>query len=409
MAWFRRNAIGVADAVTVLERNEPHYGPNTNLSSVGGFLGLGGTNDAGVVVNENTAMGSTAFFRSVSVIASTIATLPLKTYSTAGDDSRREVSSIFDDPCPQFFTQFEWVELCMVHAIMWGNVYLLHLYSNAGALVGLFPIHPAMITPEWICDANGNIVGKRYAATVSGTVRYLDTTQMTQIMGLGTDGLAGMSVLSVARNAIGTTLAGDKAAARMFSSGMLVGGLVTADETLSKEDAEIVMSGLKAKLTGAQNAGDIALVNASLKFTPWSMTADDAQFIESRQYQVEEISRLLGVPKVLLAEDGASSWGTGIGQLLAWMSRTTFMAWTSRFEQRLSLLLSNPRHVEFVYAGLLQGTPAEEVALQVQLIDAGIMTVDEVRAIRNLPPLSAPEVTPPLGAEPPPAATTPGA
>jgi HK97 family phage portal protein len=181
----------------------------------------------------------------------------------------------------------------------------------------------------------------------------------------------------------------------MFASGMLIGGLVTTDdESLTKEDGKALIADLKARLTGSNNAGDIALVNASLKFSPWTMSAEDAQFIESRQYQVEEIARLLGVPKVLLAEDGASSWGSGIGQLLAYMQKTTFVPWTTRAQQRFSRLLSNPRHVEYSYDGLLRGTPQEQTDLLTAQVYAGIITINEARAALNLPPLPADAVAP---------------
>lgn len=409
MAWWNRNALGIEKSLDLVERSAqpPHYGPEMSIQDPSGWLDMRG-GDSGVVVTEWSALGSTAFFRSIAIIAGTIATLPLKSYRTDEVGARFQVPSVFDNPGAQYFTPFEWVELVLVHLLLHGNAYLLHLYGGGGQLIGFFPLHPDLITPKWVTDADGRIVGKLFCATVNGKAVEYTELQMTQIMGLGTDGLQGLSVLTVARNAIGTGLAGDKAAARMFGSGMLVGGLVTANESMDEDEGREVMSSLKAKLTGSHNAGDIALVNASLTFTPWSMNSQDAQFLESRQYQVEEISRLLGVPKVLLAEDGASSWGTGIGQLLNWMARTTFQGWTTRIEQRLSLILASPRHCEFEYAGLLQGTPAEEIALLIQQKDAGILTLDEVRAIRNLPPLTpapASVDSSPLGAPPLPAAT----
>lgn len=368
---------------------QPHYGPQMSIQNPSGWLSMQATG-AGVPVTEESALGSTAFFRGVSVIASTIATLPLKSYRTASDGARDQVPSVFDNPGAQFFTPFEWTELIMVHLVMHGNAYLLHLYSPSGTLVGFFPLHPKLVHPEWVCDETGKIVGKRFKTNVDGLDTYYDESQMTQIMGLGCDGLRGLSILTLARNAIGTGLAGDLAAARMFASGMLIGGLVTTDdESLSKEDGQALIADLKARLTGSNNAGDIALVNASLKFSPWTMSAEDAQFLESRQYQVEEISRLLGVPKVLLAEDGASSWGTGIGQLLSYMQKTTLVPWTERFQQRLSRLLAAPRHVEFDYAGLLRGTPMEQTQLLAAQLAAGIIDTDEARASLNLPPKTA--------------------
>lgn len=429
MAWWNRNALGVRQSVEMVERasttgldgywqppewtSEPHYGgTGYNLADPTGWLGLSG-NDAGVSVTEQSALGSTAFFRSVSVIASTLATLPMKSYSTDGDDVRTLVKSVFDNPCAPFFTPFTWKELIFVHLVIHGNAYLLHLYNDSNTLIGLFPIHPMLVTPEWVANAQGIIVGKRFKMVVNGETIYKSDQEMTQVMGLGCDGLEGYSVLTLARNAIGTTLAGDKAAARMFSNGMLVGGMVTGDPEMDEDDGKALMADLKPKIQGAHNAGDIVLVNASLTFTPWTMNAVDAQFLESRQYQVEEISRLLGVPKVLLAQDGASSWGSGINQLLAYMGKTVYVPWTTRVEEQLSLLLSSPRHVEFDYHGLLQGTPAEVTALLVQQIDAGIITVDEARAILNLAPMELPAAAPveqlPPGASPSPAIPTEGA
>lgn len=390
--WVKRASSIDGYFLTPAEAPLPHYGPEMAITDPSGWLMMSG-NDAGVAVTEHSALGSTAFFRGVSVIASTIATLPLHSYRTDADDVRSQVPSLLDDPCKPWFTPFEWVELVMVMLVLHGNCYLLHLFNGGGGLVGLFPIHPSLITPSWICDSRGQIVGKQFTSSVKGPdgkpLTY-DETTMTQIMGLGTDGLQGLSILTIHRNAIGTTLAGDRAAARMFSSGMLIGGLVTSDEDLSEEDGKLAMAGLKQKLTGTNNAGDIAMVNASLKFTPWSMSAQDAQFIQSRTFQVEEISRMLGVPKVLLAEDGATSWGTGIGQLLSYMQKTTFVPWTRRIEQRLSMLLSSPRHCEFQYDGLLAGTPMEETALLAAQIAAGIIDVNEARVVLKMEPKAVP-------------------
>lgn len=373
----------------------PHYGPEMAITDPSGWLLTSG-NDSGQAVTETSAMGSSAFFRGTSVIASTIATLPLKSYRTADDDASVQVTSFLDNPCAPFFTPFEWVELVMVFLVLHGNCYLLHLYSGGGALVGLFPIHPCMVEPAWVTNAAGEITGKVFKMSVNGQPIEKNEMQMTQIMGLGTNGLRGLSVLEAARNVIGTTLAADKAAARMFKTGMLIGGLVSTDENMTEQQGREALAGLKNKLQGTQNAGDIAMINASLKFTPWSMSAEDAQFIESRTFQVEEISRLLGVPKVLLAEDGASSWGTGIGQLLGYMQKTTFVPWTTRVQQRLSTLLSAPRHCEFEYDGLLAGSPAEEAGLVMQLLAAGIITTDEARAKLRLPPVTSvqPPATP---------------
>lgn len=366
-----------------------YNGPMFSLQdpALADYLGIGGHNDAGVSVNEKTALGLTAVYRAVSLTASTLAGLPLKTYRDNAPDvpgGRVQVASVFDNPGGLFYTPFEFKQIMFTHLLLHGNAYLLHIYSGAGTLVALFPIHPMMVTPELAPDGQS----RQYKVTgTDGVTKIYTDADLTHVMGPSTDGLQGLSPIRVARNALGTAIAADKAAARMFSSGLLIGGIVTSDETLDENDAATILAGLKAKLTGTQNAGDIAIVNASLKFQPWTMNAEDAQFIESRQYQVAEVARLFGTPVQLLAQDGASSWGSGIQELVRGWQKFTLTAWTTPAEERFSRLLADTRFCEFEYQGLNQGSPAEEIALLVQQVQTGILTIDEARAIRNMPPL----------------------
>lgn len=387
-----------------VERNLPHIGPQVTLGdpALAGYLGLGGVNDSGESVTESTALGLTAVYRCVSIIASTVAGLPLKSYRDDADGVRQEVSSVWDDPGAGMFTPYEFIHVCMVHLCLHGNAFLLHVYGAAGQLVGFFPLHPSMVQVKF---EDGRRI---FLVSLPGEMQQEYTeADLTQVMLFSLDGLTGESPISLARNAIGTGIAGDRAAARMFRSGFMLGGIVTADEDLSEEDGQAVMAGLKSKMMGANNAGDWAFVNASLKLNPWSMNAEDAQFIESRVHQVTEIARIFGIPKVLLAEDGASTWGSGIAELDRGMAKYTLRGYTTPFEQRASAVTRGNSFVEFDYAGLLQGTPREEIELLQLQIEIGLLTVDEARAIRNLPPLPAGDA--PLGASvPPPAEPTEG-
>lgn len=348
------------------------------------FLGLGGSSDAGVAVNETSALGVTACYRSVRLIADTIGSLPLKTYR---DDAgmRVGVSSIFDNPGGEFMTPYTWKQTVTAHLALHGASPLLHVYNQAGALAALIPLHPSLVAVEW----DEGRQQRKFTVTVDGEARVYYPEDLTYVIAFTLDGVRGASPITLARNALGTAIAGDKAAARMFSNGLLIGGLVTPSEDLTEQQANDALIGLKSKLTGTQNAGDLVLINAALKVQPWTMTAEDAQFLESRQYQVEEVARLFGVPKELLSASGATSWGSGIQELVRGFSRFTLPAYTTPIEEALSRLLANPRFCEFEMAGLLQGTPAEEIDLLIRQVEAGLLTPDEARAIRNLPPLPA--------------------
>lgn len=351
------------------------------------YLGLSGQTSAGVTVTESNAIGLTAVYRSVALIAGTVAGLPLKTYRTLPDGTRERVASFLDNPGGALYTPFEWAELALTHLLLHGNAYLLHAYNGAGAVEFLQPVHPSAVTVE-AADVPG---GKLFKVSMAdGTTREYTSADLTHVPGLGTDGLAGLSPISFARQSLGTAIAGDQAAARMFSNGMMLGGLVSSEDgSLTEDDAKLVLAGLKAKLTGTKNAGDIAMVNAGLKFTPWTVPAKDAQFLESRQFGVSEAARLYGLPVQMLAQDGASSWGSGIQELVRGFQRFTLTSWTQRIEQRLSRLLPDSRFCEFDYAGLLEGSPAEVTQNLAAEIDAGLLTVDEARRILNRPPLSA--------------------
>lgn len=333
------------------------------------------------------ALGITAYYRGVAIISGTIAGLPLKTYREKPDGSRERVKSFLDKPAgPYPLTPFAWKELVMVHMLTKGETFLLHIYNAAGALIGLWPVHPdSVVSVEWR--------GTEKVFTVSmadGTQRKFTQSEMTHVPGLTLDGIRGISMLNLFRSTIQTSIATETAARHMATSGLMIAGLVTPETDIDEEEAKAIKRGLDAKVTGPDNAGGVAVINRNLKFTPWTMTADEAQFLQSREFNVIEFARMFGIPPHLLgATEKQTSWGTGVAEQNLGLARYTLMGWTSRLEEALSELLPNPRFTEFDYKGLLQGTPKDEIDLLISQVQAGIMTKDEARAVLNLPPLTA--------------------
>ncbi len=362
------------------------------------FFSLGGKVLAGVNVNESSTLGLTAVYRAVSIVAGTIAGLPLRSLRTLPDGSRERVSTFLDEPAGKGagLTQYEWVELVMVHLLLHGNAYLEHVYNGAGTLSGLNPLYPGAVTVKPIRTAeelaayggpDGTFRKWFDIALADGTTRSLTEAELTHVPALGTDGLRGLSPIEFHAQAIGTGIAGDRAAARLFGSGLLLSGLVSGDDDMDRDDAAEALAQLKAKMAGTDHAGDFAFINASLKFTPWTIPPDQAQFIQSRVHQIEEVGRIFGVPPHLLGQtEKQTSWGTGVAEQNRGLARYTLMGWTSRIEQRLSRLLSRPVIAEFDYSGLLQPAPEVEIPLLIQQVDAGLLDLEEARRIRNLPP-----------------------
>lgn len=355
------------------------------------FLGIGRGSTSGQNVTEQTSLGLTAVWRCVTLIAGVVASLPLKSYRKLENGEREKVGSFLDDPgAPVGLTPFAWTEMVMAHLLLHGNAFLSHVHSGAGTILGLQPLHPRSVSI--VVDPKTGAKTFRVALS-DGRDRVFTPLDLTHVMGLTVDGIRGLSPISVARNAIGAGLAADEAAARQFRSGFLLGGVVSSDDHLDQEQARQVKDGFESKFGGSRHAGEVLVTNASLKFSPWAMTSEDAQFIESRAMQVAEVARIFGVPQEMLSAGGATSWGSGISELTRGWQKFTLTPWTSRLEEALSLLLVSPRYCEFDYAGLLQGSEAEVVQNLAAEIAAGTLTVNEARAIRNRPALD-PEPTP---------------
>lgn len=342
---------------------------------------------SGQPVGERSALGLTAFYRAISLLSGTMAALPWRTLRTTADDQRERIASWLDDPgAPMGLTPYAWRELLYVHLTMWGNAYGFHVRSGAG-LIGLQLLHPRSVRIE----VDPRTTQKTFLVSMAdGTQQRFSPLQILHIPALSTDGVYGISQLTVARNAIGSGLAADEAAGRIFRSGLMLGGIVSSDAHLDQEQARQVKQAFESKLGGSKHAGELLVTNTAMKFTPWQSTAEDAQFIESRAFQVEEIARFYGIPKVLLAEDGASTWGSGIAELVRGLEKFTFRPWAARVEQALSTLLPDDQHLELDFAGLLAPNETEVTANLIAEVSAGLLTVDEARRIKNRPPLGAP-------------------
>jgi HK97 family phage portal protein len=311
------------------------------------------------------------------------------------------VPSIFDDPDgPDGQTVYEWKESAFLHLMLHGKAGALKVRTDAGALVRLPLCHPLSFQVVQPSLAEQREPEKMPVGGVWFDITLDDATQVRRdardfwyVPAASLGGQVGISLLTYARQSLATGIAADKAAGKVFSSGALISGLATpADDTDLASDIPQIRAELNRNVLGHENAGTIALVNRRLQFTPWTMTAQQAQFLESRQFQIEEISRWTGVPPHLLMQtDKQTSWGTGVDEQNRGLSKFVLGHWANRFEQRASRLLARPRWCEFDFAGLERPNFAVEIDLLIKQVQAGLLTVNEARAVRNLPPLAEPE------------------
>jgi HK97 family phage portal protein len=374
---------------------------DTSLSisdpTLAGMFFPGGTNLSGVIVGERDALGLSSLYRAVNLIAGTLASLPFRSYRE-GDAGQEVVPSVFDDPDgPYGQTLYEWKETLFLHLLLHARAGAMKVRNEAGSVVRLPLVHPLAFnvcqpTPQDYERGNLPLGGVWFEVKqVDGSrIRY-DAEDFWYVPGLSLGGQEGLGLLHLARQSLGTTVAADRAAAKAFNSGALISGIVSPSDEVEGFEADEIRQQLARNVSGYENAGGIAVINRRLNFTPWTMTAKDAQFLEGRQFQIEEVSRWTGVPPHLLMQtDKQTSWGTGVDEQNRGLSKFVLGHWAMRVEQRASRLLARPRWAEFEFAGLERPNFATEVDLLIKQVAAGLLTVNEARAIRNLPPLPEP-------------------
>jgi HK97 family phage portal protein len=363
--------------------------------AVAGWIDL---NDTGLPpVSEAKALTIPAYSRGESLIAGTIAGLPLKAYRKNPDGTREYVPSVLDQPQgPASMSQFQWVERLVTHLVRYSEAYPKRIENGAGALEGIELVLPASVTK--VEQAGW---GKRYTIKMEdGQEKTFTDPEVVQILGMHQIGLRGTPIYQWSKPLFQVALAARTASGRVFT-GPMISGLVTpaAEEEIERDEMETILLDLNARISGASKAGQIAAINRHLEIHPWQQTNDEAQFDETLTSVTEAFARLLGLPPHLLAAiDKQTSWGTGIAEQNIGLARYCLMAYTSRIESALVAFLPADTYAEFDYKGLLQGSPQQEIELLLaQTGQQAILTVDEARAIQNRGPMPVVAAPPPAG------------
>ncbi len=349
------------------------------------FLQMSRSSFAGGELAESAALGLTAFYRAVALISGTIAGLPLRVFEKVGDRREERDHFLSRSPAgPYDLPPFAWTEMVLLHQLLHGECFLRNISNVGGEVIGLWPVHPLAVQKvEWTGPDKLFTI-----ALTAGQKELVESGELLHVPVLSTDGLRGVSPVSVFRQSLETAKQGERAANRTFVTGSLISGLVTTEEDIEEEEAKAIKASLSSKMAGSEHAGDIAFVNRSLKFSPWSMNNVDAQFLESRKFSVEEVARMFGLPTHLLSVAGAvSNWGTGVAEANLALQKYVLMGYTSRLESALRTILPPGWFAEFDFKGLLQATPKEEIELLAVQVKAGLLTRNEARAIMNREPL----------------------
>lgn len=346
-------------------------------------------------------MQMTAVYACVRVLAEGIAGLPLHLYryDEKGNQVKAADSKLYfllhDEPNPEM-TSFIFRETLMTHLLLWGNAYAQIVRNMRGEIVGLYPLMPDRMTVGR--DENGALYyeytryGDESHSTILGTVR-LSPNEVLHIPGLGFDGLVGYSPIAMARNAIGMGLAVEEFGAKFFEKGAAPAG-VLEHPTIVK-DAERIRNNWENVYGGSGNSGKVAILEEGMKYSPISIPPDQAQFLETRKFQLNEIARIYRVPPHMIGDLEQSSFSNIEQQALEFV-KYTLGPWVMRWEQQLSKALLSPKEKGVYFAkfnvdGLLRGDYQSRMNGYAIGINNGFMSPNDVRRLENMDLIPAEE------------------
>jgi len=367
------------------------------VGSAFSFL-FGGTN-SGKAVNERTAMQTTAVYACVRILAEAIASLPLHVYQYNDSGGKERVADhplyylLHDEPNPEM-TSFIFRETLMAHLLLWGNAYAQVIRDGRGNVLALYPLLPSKM--EVSRAANGELIytykcdkEESRENPDSGTV-ILRRDEVLHIPGLGFDGLIGYSPIAMAKNAIGMAIATEEYGASFFSNGAQPGGILEHPGVI--KDPQRVKDSWNAAYQGSGNAHRVAVLEEGMKFQAIGIPPEQAQFLETRKFQINEIARIFRVPPHMVGDLEKSSFSNIEQQSLEFV-KYTLNPWVSRWEQALqqSLVLPSEKpgvFVKFNLDGLLRGSYKERMDGYSIGIQNGFLSVNDVRTLEDMNLLS---------------------
>ena len=368
-------------------------GKVTDRAAGSGYRFPFGQSSAGKPVNERTAMQMTAVYAAVRILAEGVASLPLQVYRRGenGDRSKAEDLNLFyllhDKPNPEM-TSFIFREALMCHLLLFGNAYAQVLRNGRGEVAALYPLLPNKMSVER--DEKGQLF-YRYIRndseppTMEGNTVILMPGDVLHIPGLGFDGLVGYSPISMTKNAIGLALAAEEYGSRFFANGAAPAGVLEHPGVI--RDVSKLRESWNETFGGSRNAGKVAILEEGLHFNPISMSPQDSQLLETRQYQLTEIARIFRIPPHLLGDLSKATFSNIEEQSLEFV-KYTLTPWICRWESSLTdALLSREEQrkyeIRFNVEGLLRGDYKSRMEGYAVGINNGFMCPNDVRRLEG--------------------------
>lgn len=361
---------------------------------------IGAQSVSGENVTESTALTYSAVWNAVSLISSTIASLPLHLMQSGGKSKRiadqRRLYRVMHDAANPYMTALTFREVMMAHVLLWGNGYAEIVRDGVGEVTELWPVPPHRVKPRM---RDGSLV---YHITVSpGTDIILPAERILHVHGLGYDGFAGYSVVAIARKSLGLGMALETFGASYFGNGTHLGAIVSHPGKLSQQAYDNLQSSLVNTYSGLGKSHKLLLLEEGMTVQKYGIPPDDSQFLESRQFQIPEVARWFNLPPHKLKDLTRSSFSNIESEQISFVT-DSILPWLVRLEADYNLQLLDQYdrslsgygryYFKHNVDGLLRGDNASRAAFYQAMFNIGAMSINEIREKEDLDPIKGGDI-----------------
>lgn len=351
---------------------------------------------SGASVSHSSALEVSVVLACARVIAEGVAQVPFKLYRQQGDQIQpardHRLYQLLHLRPNDWMTSYELRELMAMHASMTGDA-ICFLNRIGGEVAEIIPLTPKDVT--WEQKSDYGIVYKVTAP--SGAQQEFPQSAIWHVRGPSWDGVSGLDIVKLARESIGLAMATEQAHAKMHSEGSRISGAYSVEGNLTEEQYKKMRAWLDKEYGGAKNAGKIMVLDRAAKFQPHSMTGLDAQHLETRKFQIEEICRAFRVMPIMVGYSDKTATYASAEQMFLSHVVHTLSPWYARFEQSAAVQLlsaadrKNGYFVKFNAAGLMRGSHKDRSEYFAKALGSGgspaWMSQDEVRELEELNPM----------------------
>ncbi|WP_247642801.1 phage portal protein [Roseibium sp. TrichSKD4] len=352
----------------------------------------GAETKSGARVTPETAMRVAAVFACVRIRSSVVANLPLQIKRRVDDDTRKNA---FDHPLWTIFTKrpnrwqtpSQFKRMLEAHLLLRGNAFAKIIRGVRGDVQELIPLHPDRVTTRQLDDLS---IVYEYQRRDGRTIPF-GQSDVFHLVGLSLDGVTGVSVIKYARETIGLAIAQEEHGASVFKNGARVSFVLKHPQSLGEEGVETLRKSLNAFRAGGENEGEALILEEGMSTEALAMTAEDAQWLESRKFSRTDIAMFFGVPPHMIGDtEKSTSWGTGLEQqtqgFKTFSAEDDFTTWEETVNRDLISDDEPDLYARFNRNALVQGDMKARKEYFTSMLQWGVFSPNEVRKLEDMNP-----------------------